>query len=349
MAREPKAELPLPDPAVDREARALADRAPLPARTGRVAFGTAGWTDPTLLACGAFYPPSTKSPADRLAHYASHFPMVEVDATYYAIPAPSVALRWAERTPADFIFDIKAYPIFTGHPLDRDRLPRDLAEALKNVRPDRRRIYPDDVPSEVRDALVSRFRAAIDPLHEAGKLGCVMIQLPPWTTATRGAARALERLPELLPGTTLAVEFRHPSWLEPARRERVFDLLRSHQMAYVCVDEPNVRGGGVPPIVQVTNGDLAIVRFHGHNAGGWRPGASVLERFNYLYGPDELRAWTQPVTQLADSSSRVHAVFNNCVRDFAVLGAKGLAALMLPLLELRDVPAHEPGESEREP
>ncbi len=328
MPREPHAVLPNPPTVVEQEALALAAQAPLPARAGTTLIGTAGWTDPTLIASGRFYPPTATSAAERLSHYAMHFPLVEVDATYYALPAPSVAEHWAERTPSGFVFDIKAHPILTGHPIDRERLPKTVAQALAGIHPDKRRLYPRDVPTEVRDELVGRFRALLEPLQASGKLGCVMIQLPPWTTATRGSVRELERLPELLPGVRLAVEFRHGSWLEPGRRERVFDLLRANQMAYTVVDEPDVAGGGVPAVLQATRADLALVRFHGHNLAGWRSGASVLERFNYLYSAQEVRAWAEPVRRLADEAGQVHAVFNNCVRDFAVINAKDLAAVL---------------------
>jgi uncharacterized protein YecE (DUF72 family) len=311
-----------------RDARTLASHAPVPAQVESVLCGTAGWTDPSLIAAGTFYPPEARSPADRLAHYARHFPVVEVDATYYAIPSPLVSAGWVERAPPGFVFDIKAHPVFTGHPVDRSRLPRELAEAVRDVRPGRKRIYPKDVPAEVRASLQERFRAFLAPLVAAGRLGCVMVQLPPWTTATRGAAREIEALRASLPEVAIAIEFRHPSWLEPERQGRVLDMLRAHGFAYVVVDEPDVLGGGVPPVVAVTRPGLAVVRFHGHNAAGWRKGASVAERFDYLYSPAEIAAWVAPVRRMAGEAERVHAVFNNCVRDHAVLGAKDLAALL---------------------
>jgi uncharacterized protein YecE (DUF72 family) len=239
-----------------------------------------------------------------------------------------VASQWLERTPAGFVFDIKAHPVFTGHPVDRTRLPKDLQEALASLPPEKRRLYPQDLPGEVRSALMEQFRLFLEPLRESARLGCVMIQLPPWQTATRGNVRELEALPDKLPGVTLAVEFRHASWVEPERRERVLDVLRANGMAYVVVDEPKVKGGGVPAVVRATRPDLAVVRFHGHNIGGWRPGATVQERFNYLYSPEEIAAWVDPVRELSTKASAVHAVFNNCVRDYAVLGAKDLAALL---------------------
>ena len=330
--------LPEPDPEIYRRARELADRAPLPARVGSISCGTAGWTDPTLLRAGTFYPPSARSPADRLIHYSSHFPIVEVDATFYAIPAPSVAAQWLDRTPAQFVFDIKAHPVLTGHAIDRARLPADLAAALRSVSPDKKRLYPKDLPAEVSRELLARLRLFLDPLQQAQRLGCVMVQLPPWTTATRGAVRAIEGLAARLPAVRIALEFRHPSWMQPERRDRVLAMLRANGLAHVVVDEPQVEGAGVPTVLRATHDDLAIIRFHGHNVAGWRKGASVLDRFNYLYAPEMVAAWVQPVRQLADQSREVHAVFNNCVRDYAVIGAKNLAAL----LWTAPAPVHEP-------
>lgn len=126
----------------------------------------------------------------------------------------------------------------------------------------------------------------------------------------------------------MAVEFRHPSWLSAERRERVFALLQELGLAYVVVDEPVAHGGGVPAVFRVTREELAIFRLHGHNAAGWRRGASVAERFDYLYEPRELLQWQAPLRRIADQARQVHVVFNNCVRDFAVLGAKDLAAIL---------------------
>jgi uncharacterized protein YecE (DUF72 family) len=109
----------------------------------------------------------------------------------------------------------------------------------------------------------------------------------------------------------------------------VFDMLRAQNLTYVAVDEPDVQRGGVPPVARVTSPRLAVVRFHGQNQRAWAtPGATVAERFNYLYAPAELESWTERVRRLADEAEEVHAVFNNCIRDFAILNAKGLAALL---------------------
>lgn len=307
---------------------ALARGAPLPARVGRVRLGTAGWTDKTLLSSRAFYPPGASTAEARLRHYAAHFPLVEVDATYYSLVPPSTAQRWVGWTPSEFVLDVKAHPVLTGHPVELARLPSEL-RARVAASPVAGRARAASLPADVNAELEERFRAMVEVLRGAGRLGCVMLQYPPWFTATRGSVRRLEATAERWAGVPLAVEFRHPSWLESGRRERVLAVLRRRGLAYVVVDEPDVPGGGVPPVVEVTSERLAVVRFHGKNVAGWRRrGATVHERFDWLYSPAELAEWVPRVRALAESAAEVHAVFNNCVRNFAVLDAKALAALL---------------------
>lgn len=318
------------EPSDEELARAteLAERAPELARVGNVRTGTAGWTDRTLVKSGLFYPRGATSAEARLEHYAKHFSLVEVDATYYSLLPPVVAEHWAQWTPRDFRFDVKAHPVLTGHPIDVTRLPADLKQFLARAGLEAARVYPDQLPAELAGELELRFRALVEPLRAAGKLGCVMLQFPPWATATRGAVRRIERVAERWSDVPLAVEFRNKSWLAPERRERVFDVLGRLGLSYVCVDEPAGDVGGVPPVIEVTRPELAVVRFHGQNARAWRRGASVQERFNYLYSPGELERWLGPVKQLAGQAVEVHAIFNNCVRNYAVLNAQDLAALL---------------------
>jgi uncharacterized protein YecE (DUF72 family) len=317
-----------PDPQRYSEAAELASRLAGRAAWSRVALGTAGWTDKTLIASRAFYPKGKETARERLAFYASVFSVVEVDATYYTLIAPEIADAWIAATEPGFSFDVKAHPILTGHPIDVRRLPRDLATALGDDAP--ARVYPHSLSPDFAAEIERRFFEPVQRLAVAGRLGAVLLQFPPWFTATRKNAQRIESIAERYPGVRFCVEFRHKSWLLPERRERVFDLLSRHRLSYVCVDEPaEVRQGGVPDVVAVTAPELAVVRFHGKNVAGWnKRGASVHERFDYLYSPTELKGWLEPIARLAGEAQRVHAIFNNCVRDYAVVNAKGLAALL---------------------
>jgi uncharacterized protein YecE (DUF72 family) len=315
--------IPEADPAVLERATALAEQAPLPARVGAIRLGTAGWTEPSLIKSKRFYPPGKTSAAERLRFYGAHFPLVEVDASYYSLLPRSMSERWLSDTPPDFRFDVKAFPLLTGHPIDVARLPLDLRSACIELGQPRR-IYPDKLPEELEREIAARFLDFLEPLASAGRLGAVLLQFPPWFTATRKNASAIEALRTRYPELPFAVEFRHASWREPERHERVRKLLTAIGASYVCIDAP-----GVPPLVEVTDPRLAVVRFHGRNQQGFnRRGATVAERFNYLYTPDELRSWVEPLRRVAANAEEVHAVFNNCVRNYAVLNAKDLAVLL---------------------
>jgi len=308
-------------------ATALASKASEPAVHGNVLFGTAGWTDPSLVRSHLFYPRGASSPQARLGHYAKHFGLVEVDATFYTVLPPDTAARWIQWTPASFVFDVKAHPVMTGHAIDVNRLPPDLRDSVAR-HGDAARFYPDRLPAAIADEIESRFRAFVETLRMAGRLGTVLLQFPPWFQSTRGNARRIEAIAERWAGVPLSIEFRHGSWLEEGRRDRVFDLLAASKLSYVVVDEPDVPGGGVPAVVRITNPALSIVRFHGHNLGGWKRGSTVAERFDYLYAEEELSAWVAPIQRLAAEAKVVHAIFNNCVRNYAVLNAKGLSVLI---------------------
>src|SRR6201982_3957163 len=149
---------------------------------GQVRVGTASWTDGTLMESGCC-PPEANNPEKRLRYYARQFPLVEVDATYYALPAEQTARAWAERTPPGFTFNIKAFSLFTQHPTPVRTLPTDLREAVAKAGKDR--VYLKDVDPEVTGQAWDRFLAALEPLREAGKLGAILLQFPPWFPISR--------------------------------------------------------------------------------------------------------------------------------------------------------------------
>src|SRR6266850_7712310 len=144
---------------------------PIEAAGGRVLVGTASWTDPTMTAAGVFYPAGSDNAEQRLAYYASTFPVVEVDATYYALPAERTAQLWVDRTPPDFTFDIKAHALMTGQGTETKRLPKVIRDELPAELREKTRIYAKDLPAELNDEVWRMFRSALEPLSERGQLG----------------------------------------------------------------------------------------------------------------------------------------------------------------------------------
>jgi uncharacterized protein YecE (DUF72 family) len=309
---------------------------PVPARVGNVRVGTASWTDRTLVASRAFYPAAVTTPERRLRYYARHFPVVEVDATYYALPSLANARAWAARTPPDFAIGVKAYAAMTQHPVEPARLDRDLQAELPATLRRQRRVYPRDLPPAVLDEIWRRFHTALEPLRAAGKLAYVLFQLPKWFPPGRESRAYLERLPDRMPGAPVAVEFRAAGWMAEERCQRTLDLLRTHGLVYVSVDEPQGTRASVPPVAATTTEALAVVRFHGRRRDTWdRPGVGTHERFGYLYAMEELREWLPRIHMVARQARTVHVLMNNCYRHYAVQNAKELAALLAESNERR--------------
>jgi uncharacterized protein YecE (DUF72 family) len=294
------------------------------ANASRFHVGTASWTDPSLISSGAFYPPDVTSAEDRLRFYAEQFDTVEVDSTYYALPSERNAALWAERTPDDFVFHLKAFSLLTTHGAETRRLPRAVKELLSQAELSQPRLsHPRDA---VRDLAFQMFASALEPLRRSGKLGLLVFQFPPWFTATRGNAHYIESCRERLPGDALAVEFRNASWLADARRERTLDFLRALDVTYVIVDEPQLRNA-VPPVCAVTASD-AYVRFHGRNREAWtKKGISAAERYKYLYSERELADWADRLRTLKTARA-VHVIFNNCYANFGVMNATTMKQML---------------------
>lgn len=341
--REIRAELDEPgawDPVHDPGATAARERArralhaPTAALLGAVPvrLGVAGWTDRTLTAPGVFYPDEARTPEARLRHYASRFPLVEVDATYYTPPSRESAVRWGERTPDGFVFDVKAYALMTGHAADVKRMPDWLRRLLPPSLASAGRVYAKDLPVAVVDEVWARFLAALEPLREAGKLGAVLLQFPPWFEPTRESAAQLAAARERLGGVPGAVELRCASWMEGRLGARTVALLERLGLAYVMVDAPPGTRSSMPPAVHVT-APLAVVRLHGRRTATWESGATVAERYRYLYDRSELAEWVGRVedaaARLDGAGSGVHVVFNNCHANYGTTNATELAALLL--------------------
>ena len=286
-----------------------------------------------------WYPSSVRSSEARLAHYAARFDTVELNASYYALPSPDAAAAWARRTPDGFIFHVKAFGMMTRHPVKAEQLPADLrADAPLD---DRGRV---ERPSrELRAEVFRRFRAALEPLREAGKLGGILMQFPPYVTLKPASLEYMQWAKEQLGGDEMMVEFRHRSWLEPGSAERTLDFLRSLEATYVMVDAPRTDAKNVVPTVVGATSGTAYLRLHGRNAATWNVhGRSAAERFDYLYSADELEEWSRPLRELSSLSERTYAMFNNNGRTHAAGGDIAQAptnALMLrKILQADGVP-----------
>lgn len=293
-----------------------------------VLTGSCSWTDRTLVEQAEWYPRQTMSAEERLRYYAARFPLTEIDSTYYAPPAERQVALWAARTPEGFRFDVKAYSLLTGHPTRPRSLWRDLREELSPEVAEKRNIYPNHLGPEAMDEAWRRFESALRPLHDAGRLGAVLFQYPPWFGPRRDNRAEIEALRERLPDYRISVEFRSPRWTAEERdRERTLRMLEEHGLVYVCVDAPPV--SGLPRIPAVTNPELFLVRFHGRSDSTWSDTSrSAAERFRYLYSRQELEELAPPLAEHAGEARETHLLMNNCYRDYAVRNAAQLRDLL---------------------
>ena len=299
---------------------------------GRVRVGICSWADPALIESGAFYPKKSMSAEARLRFYARAFDVVEVNASYYAIPDILTVRRWVERTPADFVFHVKAWSLMTGHHVRAQTVPADV-QAVLSARPrhnPRGEILADEVPAAGLDAAFRLFRAALRPLEESGKLGYVLFQFAPWVHFEPRRLDYLGSLSERLPGWTVAVEFRHRSWF-PDHADETLRALRGARLAHVIVDAPAV--AGTMPHVTAVTAPTAVLRLHGRNAEGFLrqlrgEEPAVREKYDYLYSDAELAALVPEIGGLAQESEEVFVSFNNNNRDYPVRNALALRTLL---------------------
>ncbi|MEU7990771.1 DUF72 domain-containing protein [Streptosporangium canum] len=287
----------------------------------RILVGTASWTDRSLLESG-WYPDDVSTPAARLAYYASRLPIVEVDATYYHPPAQRTVEAWRDRTPRDFTFNVKAFSLLTNHPTRPESLYKDLRDRLGTPK---RTVYLRDVGTEIAEEVWQRFLSALRPLHEAGKLGTLLFQFPPWFPIGQGNRRYILECARRCGPMRMCVEFRNHTWMEEENRAETLGFLASHDIPYVCVDMPQGHPSSIPPVLAATS-DLAVVRLHGHS-GKWTS-KKIEERFAYLYSEAELGRWAARIRELAGRASTTHVLLNNCCGDNSQRNAERLAVLL---------------------
>jgi len=304
--------------------------APIRAPNGTlIRFGTASWTDPTLVRAGVFYPRDATSAEARLKYYATQFSMVEVDAPYYALPTRQTVEAWADRTPETFRFDIKAHALMTGQPSEVARLPADIRDALPKALSAKSRVYAKDLPPESVDAVWATFLDALLPLRETDKLGAVLMQYPRWFLPGHASRDQILDAHYRFGDVPFTVELRNALWFSARNAEHTLQFLEDHGIPFVMVDEPQGLKSSVPPVVAVTAPRLAVVRFHGRRTDMWeRPGVSTAEKFRYLYDTKELEAWAPRVREIAGRASEVHVVMNNCYANYGTTNAIEIAAMV---------------------
>jgi uncharacterized protein YecE (DUF72 family) len=308
-----------------------------------VRIGTCSWADEAL--SKHWYPKGTPA-GERLAYYAQHFDTVEVDSTYYRLPAEPMVQRWAERTPDDFVMHVKAFGLMTRHPVKVDALPPDLRDDAPTD--DRGRV---ERPSrEFRGEVFRRFLEALEPLRSAGKLGGILFQFPSYVVYKDRSLDYLQWAREQVGDDEMLVEFRHISWLDDEHRDETLRFLEDIGATNVIVDAPRIEGAKnlVPTVLALTS-RMAYVRFHGRNADTWnKRGGSASERFDYLYSEEELAEWVGPLRELSEQAEQAYAFFNNNATSPDGQGgrmaqAAANAKALQRLLQEAKVPVSAPG------
>ena len=308
-----------------------------------IRIGTCSWADDAL---SKHWYPKGLAAGERLPYYAEHFDTVEVDSTYYRLPAEPMVERWAERTPEGFVMHVKAFGLMTRHPVKLESLPPDLRDDAPTD--DRGRV---ERPSrELRGEVFRRFLEALEPLRSAGKLGGILFQFPSYVVYKDRSLDYLQWAREQLGNDEMLVEFRHVSWLDDEHRDETLRLLEELRATHVIVDAPRIEGAkNVAPTVLALTSPTAYVRFHGRNADTWnKRGGSASERFDYLYSDDELREWVGPLGELAEQAEQAYAFFNNNAtspdgRGGRMAQAAANAKVLQRLLQSANVPASPKG------
>jgi uncharacterized protein YecE (DUF72 family) len=261
-------------------------------------LGTCSWADEGLLK--NWYPREARTSEARLRYYAERFDTVEVDSPFYRLPSPETAARWAERTPAAFVFHAKASKEMTGHE-----------------------------ETDSRERAFEEFRESLAPLEASGKLRGILLQFHPRVKKSREALDDLRGIADLLAPLVPLIEFRHRSWMTEEERADTLAFLEQHGLAYVSVDSPRTRASNVMPRIAAVTHEVAYVRFHGRNWKTWNKKTKTSgERFDWLYSREDLEDWVEPIAKLAEEAREVYAMFNNNRSDYAPRSAQVLRGLL---------------------
>ena len=288
---------------------------------GHIAIGTSSWADPGFVE--EWYPGGLPA-RERLSYYAERFEAVEVNSTFYAVPAESGVRRWVEQTPDGFTFDIKLHRLLSRHSAPLDSLPKDLRDRADTT--SRGRVVLDE---RLQNALADHVLEAVQPLVDAGKLSSFLLQLSPAFEPRKHALGELDGLVAGLAPHPVAIELRRNSWVRGDRAERTLAWMEEHGAVWVCVDAPAAKHMTIMPALDaVTNPRLAYLRAHGRNAEGYVRGRSVAERFAWRYADDELEEIGARARELASEAAEVRLMFNNNRGSDAPVAAERMRELL---------------------
>jgi uncharacterized protein YecE (DUF72 family) len=287
----------------------------------KIRVGTSSWADPGFVE--EWYPPGLPT-GDRLPYYAERFDAVEVNSTFYAVPAARQVARWAEITPDGFSFDVKLHRLLSRHSGAVNSLPPALREAADTGPRGRVKLTP-----ELEAALTGALLEAVAPLADAGKLATFLLQLSPGFSPHEHELDELAPLVEQLAPHPVAIEFRHRSWTTRGRLPGTLGWLEDHGAAWVGVDAPQGKSITImPPVDAVTTPRVAYLRAHGRNEEGYVKGRSVAERFAYRYADDELEEIGARARELARTAEQVRLHFNNNRGSDAPVAAERMRQLL---------------------
>jgi len=266
-----------------------------------IKIGVTGWGDHNTL-----YKLGTK-PGDKLKEYSAHFPVVELDASFYAVQPERNNRKWIRDTPDTFQFIVKAYQGMTGH-------------------------QRGDIPFETKEEMFNAFKLSIGPYEEAGKLGCVLFQFPPWFDCKKEHVDYLRWCKQQMGNIPCALEFRNESWFLENRRKSTLEFMRQERWIHSICDEPQAGEKSIPTVLELGADDKVLVRFHGRNVHGWNKTEAGKEwrevRYLYRYNDAELKEWAEHLKWLESKCDNVYAVFNNNSGGDAADNAKRMIELL---------------------
>jgi uncharacterized protein YecE (DUF72 family) len=295
--------------------------------TDKILVGTASWSDPGFVE--HWYPKRMKA-GDRLAWYAQHFEMVEVNSTFYAVPEPRVVERWAANTPAGFTFDVKLHQLLSRHSTQAKLLPPELQRRATTDDRGRVKLTP-----EIEEMVIRIVLGGLEPLRREEKLGALLLQLSPAFSPHKHTLSELDQLIAATRDYPLAIEFRNRNWVAKDQWPETVEFLKQHKIIFVNVDAPPVEHFTILPsdLNEVTNSAIAYLRLHGRDAKAYLTGKTVAARFNYDYNEDELKEVVQRSSRLAKNAREVHVIFNNNALDYAPRAASRLRTALGQVLK----------------